>query len=299
MRTTSLLLVLFLSANLLLSNTAGQPPPVTAPLATVRAAPTELLYYLPVQANNYPYYTEQVLIPDGEFQMGCGPSFSKWWYSCSSFALPLHTVYLDTYRIDKHEVTNGQYAQCVEQGACLAPYWNYSYNRPWYYGNPEFANYPVLFVDWEMAAAYCAWRNMRLPTEAEWEKAARGAGQASIYPWGNDIPECLRANTWNDLTGQWCLGDTAAVGSYPYGASPYGVLDMAGNVMEWVNDWWQEDYYRVSPYANPPGPATGTWKVLRGGHWYSGWGDFQVSYRFTEFVPYDPTAVGFRCADAP
>ncbi len=171
-----------------------------------------------------------VFVPAGEFIMGS---------DASSDEQPIHRVKLDAFWIDKTEVTNKMYALCVEAGACQPPSSTSSYTRKEYYGTTEFADYPVIYVDWYKRITYCEWAGRRLPTEAEWEKAARST-DGRTYPWGNHAPDS------NLLNYDKNVGDTTEAGKYPAGASIYGALDMAGNVWEWVSSLYQSYPYSAS-----------------------------------------------------
>lgn len=198
---------------------------------------------------------------------------------------PQHTVYLDAFSIDQTEVTNQMYRACVEAGVCSAPSGSD-------YDNSQYNNYPVIRVSWYDATTYCQWVGKRLPTEAEWEKAAGGT-DGRKYPWGNNAPNTSLANI------DYYVGNTTVVGSYPAGASPYGALDMAGNVSELVSDSYDPNYYASSPRENPQAPNTNASRIVRGG----GWGDsarwLRVRSRLVINSGSRDADWGFRCARAP
>jgi formylglycine-generating enzyme required for sulfatase activity len=232
-----------------------------------------------------------VYVPAGEFRMGSENGLDD--------EKPVHTVYLDAFWIDQYEVTNRQYQACVDAGTCEPPSASRSFTHPSYYGNSEFDNYPVLHVNWDKANRYCeVWAGGDLPTEAQWEKAARGpstgSGTERVYPWGNDAP--------NDglLNYNKNIGDTTKVGKYPSGKSPYGAYDMAGNVWEWVNDYYQGDYYALlgDSASNPVGPESGEIRVLRGGAWFNDRYFGSASRNRGNPANTNPY-VGFRCARSP
>jgi formylglycine-generating enzyme required for sulfatase activity len=252
-------------------------------------------------SRNYssPIPSEEVLVPAGQFYMGCSSDLSN--IQCDSDAMPIHAVYEDAFYIDRTEITNAQFAACVAAGGCRAPISNSSESRSDYFTNPRYAQYPVVQVDWSRANAYCQWAGKRLPTEAEWEKAARGT-DLRWFPWGNEPPTCARAN-FNYLPEQGgpgvCFGDTITVGLFAMSASPYGALDMMGNVREWVSDLYDKHYYPYSPYYNPQGPSY-TDKgehLVRGGSWHDHI-DLGINtwVRLDESETYHYDEIGFRCA---
>jgi formylglycine-generating enzyme required for sulfatase activity len=222
-----------------------------------------------------------VYIPAGEFIMGT----SKYDRDLETNEVPQRTVTLDAFWISRTEVTNAMYTQCVQAGACVYSASGQTNPR---YTDSAFADHPVVYIAWQAAQDYCAWSGGRLPTEAEWEKAARGT-QGAKFAWGNTSPDESLINANNTV------GDTTPVEQFPAGASPYGVLDMGGNVREWVWDWYDPYYYQYAPDSNPSGPVSGEKKVLKSA-------SFSDIYRFARpgnRLAHDPHSPGvnrgFRC----
>jgi formylglycine-generating enzyme required for sulfatase activity len=223
----------------------------------------------------------QIFIPAGEFIMGSSENDGD----ANAEEKPAHIVYTDAYWIDRTQVTNAMFRSCVKAGVC--EYHLVPVTAPDYY-NSLFDNHPVVYVTWQQAATYCAWEGGRLPTEAEWEKAAKGP-KNTLYAWGDQIPNGNLVNL------NKTIGITTAVGLFPRGQSAYGLLDMGGNVREWVSDWYAIDYYQHSPSINPKGPETGEKKVLKG----AAFSDPKVYSRSSNRLAHDPDSPGnvrgFRC----
>lgn len=232
-----------------------------------------------------------VLIPEGSFPMGV-PHGDR---DGGRDEYPRHDVFVNDFYIDKFELTNSRYLEFVKATNHRVPQNPKNATRNLWEGQTiteSLADRPVVNVDWADAQAYCQWAGKRLPTEAEWEKAAKGTADRR-FPWGNVEP----TNKHLNFNQQWIGEKTLMpVGSYELGKSPFGVYDMAGNVWEWVNDWYDAKYYEKSPAKNPTGPETGTKRVLRG----SGWQNETPTVRIFTRVDSDPTirneSTGFRCA---
>ncbi|HIE26225.1 TPA: formylglycine-generating enzyme family protein [Candidatus Poribacteria bacterium] len=233
------------------------------------------------------------LVPAGDFLMGTSDAEMELYRILFPLRAegrfvnerPQHLVYLDAFYIDKFEVTNKLYQKFIAETGYPAK--SYLNRAP--YNLPEL---PAVVLNWEDAAAYARWAGKRLPTEAEWEKAARGT-DARIWPWGDEW-DASKLNA-NDGTGAIDgYAQTAPVGQYPQGISPYGVHDMAGNIWEWVADWYDPHYYQISPRRNPTGPPTGEYHVLRGGGWAENYDFARCASRWGS----NPGSLlrGFRCA---
>jgi formylglycine-generating enzyme required for sulfatase activity len=252
----------------------------------------------------------QVEVPAGEFQMGCdlanlGPD-----EACKDWELPLHTVWLDRYAIDKFEVTNVEYRACHAAGVCDSPRRINSHTRDRYYKDRDFDLYPVLYVSRANAIQYCNWVGKRLPTEAEWEKAARGPIDTRPFPWGSEPTDCTRQNRPDAaLCGEEGLLDTTRVGLFGRGASPYGAYDMSGNVFEWTADRFEEAWYQKSPYANPSNPPTtpNDLVAIRGGSYRDRFSYLTTYHRHfahhgdtpgDDAPLYRSDRLGFRCAQS-
>ncbi len=270
------------------------PAPTASPIPTVTPQPTNTpeptampTRVLPTATPTLGIGSTQVAIdgmtllyiPAGEFTMGNndGDADEK----------PEHKVYLDAFWIDQTEVTNGMYAKCVKAG-CQVPIPTKSSTRASYYGNAAFDNYPVIYISWSDAQTYCEWAGRSLPTEAQWERAVRGTNQRA-YPWGNEAPSDNRSNFNRNV------GDTTEVGQYLVGISQYGALDMAGNVWEWMKDWYDGKYYASLPTRNPTGPSSGSVRALRGGSWFDSGAEVRSSSRGHISPDLRSDNVGFRC----
>lgn len=219
-----------------------------------------------------------VLIPAGEFWMGAEDGLQD--------ARPLHRVHLSSYWFDKYQVTNARYRQCVEGGGCTPPKDRQAFE------DLDHAQHPVTNITWNQARSFCQWQGKRLPTEAEWEKAARGT-DGRRFPWGNN-EEVLKSHVRKrdlkvDVSGAELVGRQTA--------SPYGVFDLIGSVSEWVKDWYAEDFYQTSPARDPQGPLRGSFRVLRGGEWNEKVPNLQASYRGWDEVTYWGPTLGMRCAE--
>ncbi len=238
-----------------------------------------------------PVAQEMLLIPAATFTMGSPPGIGE------DDERPAHPVRLSAFEIDKTEVTVGQYWACVLARACAAPTADASQTEPHYLNNPAFDNHPVINIPWQEAANYCNWRGQRLPTEAEWEMAAgwdAGRGAKLLWPWGND-PGQADANV-----GDASAGESMMVGAFPGDHSPNGALDMAGNVSEWVFDWYKVDYYSNADDTDPTGPTPrrgeGSGKVVRGGSFADPLEQARTANRHNREAIYGYATVGFRCA---
>jgi len=282
---------------------APSPTPSQTPetaITTVQVSPTKVKETSRVSSvDGMP----QVYVPAGEFTMGSDSPDARRTTDggVASPEVPVHTVFLEAYWIDRHEVTNGQYERCVQAGGCEHHFAPISATRLVYYGLAEFDDYPVIYVNWYEAQAYCAWAGRRLPTEAEWEKAARGT-DGRKFPWGDEPVDGTRANycdagcprTYANKMQDDGYPDTAPVESFPAGVSPYGVFDLAGNVWEWTGSLLAA--YPYDPDDGRENTDAEGQRVWRGGPWSNGWWWMRTTLRYHSVPWYRHDNLGFRCA---
>jgi formylglycine-generating enzyme required for sulfatase activity len=221
-------------------------------------------------------------VPSSSFMMGCNQDVDS---ECLEYEKPYHQVALDAFEIDIFETTQEKYSDCLDAGECGAP------TCDWDPGGR--ARHPVVCVTYQQAQDFCRWAGKRLCTEAEWERAARGT-DGRRFPWGDQAADCDLAVMDDGGAGCGTLG-AFAVGSKSGGRSPCGAQDMAGNVLEWTADWFGVDYYQQSPAENPPGPAGGTARVMRGGSFNSTSLTMRTSYRAQAGPANGYNNLGIRC----
>jgi formylglycine-generating enzyme required for sulfatase activity len=310
-----MLIFLIFGANYLIRNVFAKETPAPTEVTSLFTATSTPTHSLPNETSVPPTPTlgigstmisakdgmVLVYVPAGNFSMGSNTGDID--------ESPLHTVYLDAFWTDQTEVTNKMYRKCVDVGVCMPPSpteWTNSHFR-----NDYYSDYPVVYVSWENANSYCSWVERRLPTEAEWEKVAswnEKTKEKYDFPWGNKF-DCARGN-FDDETqmnstvvtgGENCDGysQISLAGSFLSGASQYGSLDLAGNVWEWVLDWYEIDYFSRTISSNPQGPETGKYKVLRGGSWRDLEFESRSTNRARNIPELTSNNIGFRCAVSP
>ena len=248
----------------------------------------------PIHRSNEKNQANMALIPGGKYIMGSKKSLRE--HDPTAFLNPdrhmlgpenkAHIVYVDDFYIDIFEVTNKVYKKFINSEDVKAA----GFKKPRFWDNPDYNDprQPVVGISWKEARAFCLWKNKRLPTEAEWEKASRGK-RAITFPWGDNPPDIKKLNYNNEI------GKPAKVGSYEEGKSDYGIYDLSGNVSEWVFDWHDADFYQFSPKKNPKGPSKGQYKVIRGGNWRNIADDVRLTYRGATVPKTRNKTVGFRC----
>jgi formylglycine-generating enzyme required for sulfatase activity/CHAT domain-containing protein len=277
-----------------------KPPSTQTPTATEPPTITSTPTVTPLASSISDHDIPMVLITAGPFTMGSNKGRPE--------ERPAHQVTLSDYYMDLYEVSNKAYRSCIQAGACKNPRDKTSPSHSDYFTNPKYDNYPVINVTWEQADTFCKWRGGQLPTEAQWEKAASGP-KGSLYPWGNSVSGnagdfanfCDKNCTYGAPDSRFDDGyeDLAPVDAYPEGVSPYGIYNMAGNVWEWVADYYDAGYYAKSPAVDPLGPDSGTVRILRGGGWHLSLVDLNTIRRTSNSPTLYNDYIGFRCVRKP